>query len=85
MQVSMMTDVKHTHREVSEPIRCAPLFKPTEGQKLQKEMLRYLVVLTAVLAVLLLIAIALYYTDGNSVTVKRISSLAPHLPLLHLS
>ncbi len=80
MQVPMMADVKHTHHaDVSEPIRCALVAKPTEAQRHKKELLRYLVVVTAMLAVLLLVAIALYYTEGNSVTVKHVSSLAPYL------
>jgi hypothetical protein len=48
-------------------------------------MLRYLVVGIALLAVLLLIAIALYYTEGNSVTVKHVSSLVPPLLFARLS
>jgi hypothetical protein len=44
-------------------------------------MLRYLVLVIALVAVSLLIAIALYYTQGNSVTIEHISSLAPHLTL----
>jgi hypothetical protein len=35
--------------------------------------------------VLLLIAIAFYYTEGNSVTVKRINSLARHHSFARLS
>ncbi len=80
MQVPMMADVKHTHHEVSEPIKCALVVKPTEAQRHKQEMLRYLVVVIALLAVLLLIAIALYYTEGNSVTVKHVLSLAPQFP-----
>ena len=48
-------------------------------------MLRYLVVVIALLAVLLLIAIALYYTEGNSVTIEHVSSLAPPLLFARLS
>ena len=83
MQVPMMADVKHGHHaDVGEPIRCAVL-KPTEAQRHKKEMLRHVVVVIAMLAVLLLIAIAFYYTEGNSVTIKHLSSsLAPHLSSL---
>jgi hypothetical protein len=42
-------------------------------------MLRYVVVAVALLAVLLLIAIAFYYTQGNSLTVKHVSTLPPYL------
>jgi formate hydrogenlyase subunit 3/multisubunit Na+/H+ antiporter MnhD subunit len=85
VQVPMMADVKHTHHDVSEPIRCALVVKPTEAQRQKKEMLRYLVVVTALLAVLLLVAIALYYTEGNSVTIKHVSLRDVHVPLVHLS
>jgi hypothetical protein len=44
-------------------------------------MLRYLVLVIALVAVSLLIAIALYYTQGNSVTIEHISSLAPQFAL----
>ncbi len=79
MQVPMMADVKHGHHaDMGEPIRCAVL-KPTEAQRHKKEMLRHVVVVIALLAVLLLIAIAFYYTEGNAVTIKHLSSLAPRL------
>jgi len=45
-------------------------------------MLRHVVVVIALLAVLLLIAIAFYYTEGNSVIIKHLSSLAPRLSSL---
>ena len=83
MQVPMMADVKHGHHaDVGEPIRCAVVLKPTEAQRQKKEILRHVVVVIALLAVLLLIAIAFYYTEGNSVTIKHISSLAPRLSSL---
>ena len=86
MQVPVMADAKHVHHaNVSEPIRCAVVVKPTEAQRYKKEMLRYVVVAIALLAVLLLIAIAFYYTEGNSVTIKQVSSLAPHLFVARLS
>jgi hypothetical protein len=86
MQVPMTADVKHGHRaDVGEPIKCAVVFKPTQAQKHKREMVRHLVVLIALLAVLLLIAIAFYYTNGNSVTVKRINSLARHHSFARLS
>ena len=66
---------------MSEPIRCAVEVKPTQASRHKKEMLRYLVLVIALLAVLLLIAIALYYTRGNSVTIEHVSSLAPHVAL----
>jgi hypothetical protein len=48
-------------------------------------MVRHFVVVIALLAVLLLIAIAFYYIEGNSVTVKHINSLAAHHSFAHLS
>lgn len=77
MQVPMTASVKHAN--MGEPIKCALVTKPSEAQRHKSEMLRYLVVAVAVLAVLLLIAIAFYYTQGNSVTVKHVSSLRPYL------
>jgi formate hydrogenlyase subunit 3/multisubunit Na+/H+ antiporter MnhD subunit len=86
MQVPVMADAEQVHHaNVSEPIRCAVVVKPTEAQRYKKEMLRYVVLGIALLAVLLLIAIALYYTEGNSVTIKQVSSLAPHLVFARLS
>ena len=86
MPVPMMVDVKRAYdADVGEPIRCAVVAKPTEAQRHKNAMLRYLVVGIALLAVLLLIAIAFYYTEGNSVTVKHVSSLAPPLLFARLS
>jgi len=62
----------------SEPIRCAAV--PTSAQRHKHELLRYLVLLAAFLAVVLLIAIALYYTQGNSVHIQHISALALEQP-----
>jgi hypothetical protein len=82
MHVPIIAAVEQTHHaHVSEPIRCAVVLKPTQAQKHKKEMLRYLVLVIALLAVLFLIAIALYYTQGNSVTIVHTSSLAPHFDL----
>ena len=86
MSVPMAADVKHAHHaEVGEPIKCAAIFKPTKAERHQREMVRHFVVVIALLAVLLLIAIAFYYTEGNSVTVKRINSLAAHHSFARLS
>jgi hypothetical protein len=86
MPVPMMADVKRGHQtDMGEPIRCAVVLKPTEAERHKKEMLRHVVVVIALLAVLLLIAIAFYYTQGNSVTIKHLSSLAPRLSSLVLT
>lgn len=78
MPIPMMADVKRAYdADVGQPIKCAVVVKPTEAQRHKEEMLRYFVVGIALLAVLLLIAIAFYYTEGNSVTVKHVSSLRP--------
>jgi hypothetical protein len=77
VQVPMTVSVKHAN--LGEPIRCARVTKPSEAQRHKNEMMRYVVVVVAFLAVLLLIAIAFYYTQGNSVTVKHVSSLSPYL------
>jgi hypothetical protein len=44
-------------------------------------MLRYFVLAIALVAVFFLIAIALYYTQGTSVRIEHVSSLAPCLAL----
>ncbi len=67
--------------DMSEPIKCAVLVKSTRASRHKKEILRYLVLVIALLAVVLLIAIALYYTQGNSVSIEHVSSLAPHVAL----
>ncbi|HTZ59210.1 MAG TPA: hypothetical protein VMB49_13975 [Acidobacteriaceae bacterium] len=84
MQVPMMTRIERAYHETSEPIKCAPVSRPTEAEKHTKEMMRYMLVVIAFLAVLLLIAIALYYTQGNSVTVKRVRLHQPLVSLVHL-
>ena len=75
----MTASVKHAN--VGEPIKCALVTKPSKAERHKSEMLRYAVVAVAVLAVLLLIAIAFYYTQGNSLTVKHVSTLPPYLSL----
>jgi len=79
VQVPMIASVKHAN--MGEPIKCALVAKPSEARRHKNEMLRYAVVVVAFLAVLLLIAIAFYYTQGNSVTVKHVSSLSTYLSL----
>lgn len=82
MQVPVIAGLDHPHPvDMSEPIKCALVVKPTRASRHKKELLRYLVLVIALLAVVLLIAIALYYTHGNSVTIEHVSSLAPHLAL----
>lgn len=76
MQVPMTASVKHAN--LGEPIKCALVTKPSEAEKHKGELLRYAVVAVAFLAVLLLIAIAFYYTQGNLVAVKHVSSLPPY-------
>jgi hypothetical protein len=86
MQVPMIAGAKHTpHSDAIESIRCAVVVKPTQAAKHRKEMLRYLVLVIALLAVLVLILIVLYYTQGSSVTIEHVSSLAPHLAFARLS
>jgi hypothetical protein len=82
MQVPIIAGVDHPHHvDMSEPIKCATVAKPTRASRHKTEMLKYLVLVIALLAISLLIAIALYYTHGNSVTIEHVSSLAPHLTL----
>jgi hypothetical protein len=86
MHVPMTVGVKHGHpADMSEPIKCAVVCKPTEAQRHKTKMIRHFVVVIALLAVLLLIAIAFYYIEGNSVTVKHVNSLAAHHSFARLS
>ena len=86
MHFPMTAGVKHGHHaEMGEPIKCAVVSKPTEAQRHKTKMIRHFVVVIALLAVLLLIAIAFYYIEGNSVTVKHINSLAAHHSFARLS
>jgi hypothetical protein len=86
MQVPTIAGAKHTHPSGAiEPMRCAVVVKPTQAVKHTREMLRYLVLVIALLAVLVLITIVLYYTQGSSVTIEHVSSLAPHLAFARLS
>jgi len=86
MNVPMTADLKHGHpADMGEPIKCAVVFKPTRAERHKREVVRHFVVVIALLAVLLLVAIAFYYTEGNSVTVKRINSLAAHHSFARLS
>jgi hypothetical protein len=79
MQFPSLAEMEHAN--MGEPIKCALVSKPTESERHKQEMLRYVLVVLALLAVVLLIAIALYYTEGNSVTVKHVSSLHPYFSL----
>jgi hypothetical protein len=77
MQMPVIAGIEHRHPvDMSDPIKCAVVVKPTRASRHKREMLRYLVLVIALLAVVLLIAIALYYTQGNSVTIEHVSSLA---------
>jgi hypothetical protein len=77
VQVPMTASAKQAN--MGDSIKCALVTKPSEAERHKSEMLRYAVVAVACLAVLLLIAIAFYYTQGNSLTVKHVSSLRPYL------
>jgi hypothetical protein len=76
VQIPMTAHVKHAN--MGEPIKCALVTKPSKAERHKSEMLRYAVVAIAFLAVLLLIAIAFYYTQGNLVAVKHVGSLPPY-------
>jgi glucan phosphoethanolaminetransferase (alkaline phosphatase superfamily) len=76
MQIPVIETVRHAHPfDTAEPIHCVAM--PMRVQRHRKEMLRYFVLVIALLAVILLISIALYYTQGNSVTIEHVGSLAP--------
>jgi hypothetical protein len=78
----MIASAKHLHPvDVSEPIRCAMVVKPSEAHKHKTEVVRYFVLVIALVAVFLLVAIALYYMQAKSVTIEHASSLASSLIL----
>jgi formate hydrogenlyase subunit 3/multisubunit Na+/H+ antiporter MnhD subunit len=78
----MLASAKHMEPvDVSEPIRCAVVVKPSKAEKHQTEVVRYFVLVIALVAVFLLIAIALYYMQAKSVTIEHVSSLASPLIL----
>jgi hypothetical protein len=82
MQIPIIAGAKHMHpTNLSERIRCAVVVKPSEAQKHKTEVVRYFVLVIALLAVFLLIAIALYYMQAKSVTIEHASSLASPLIL----
>ncbi len=69
---------RQTHPiDVAESLRCAAVDRPAQARRQKQEWLRFLLLVAALIAVVLLISIALYYTQGNSVTVQHISALAP--------
>jgi hypothetical protein len=78
----MIASAEHMQpADVSEPIHCALVTKPTEAQKHKTEVVRYFVLVIAFVAVFLLIAIALYYMQAKAVTIEHAGSLASHLIL----
>jgi hypothetical protein len=82
MHVPMIASAKHMHSaDVSETIHCAVVERPSEAQKHKTEVVRYFVLVIALVAVSLLIAIALYYMQAKSVTIEHASSLASPLIL----
>jgi hypothetical protein len=82
MQLPVIAVARHAQSvDAGEPIRCAAAAKESRAQRHKREMLRYFVLVIALLAVFLLISIALYYTQGNSVTIVHTSSLAPRFIL----
>ena len=80
MQVHAPSAARHAHHvDVAESLRCAASDKPAQARRHKKEMLRYLLLVAALIAVVILISIALYYTQGNSVTIEHVSALAPRV------
>jgi drug/metabolite transporter (DMT)-like permease len=55
--------------------------RPSQAQKHQTELVRYIVLMIALVAVFLLVAIALSYMQAKSVTIEHASSLASPLIL----
>jgi hypothetical protein len=69
------------HADVSEPIRCALVVRPSEAEKHQSELVRNIVLAIALVAVFFLVAIALYYIQAKSITIEHVGSLASPLIL----
>jgi hypothetical protein len=65
------------YADALDSIRSVSVEHSSKNQRHKKEMLRYLVLVVALVAVIILISIALYYTQGNSVTIEHVSALAP--------
>ena len=80
MRVPMVAAFKESHapnvRETS-----VRVFRPGAGEKQKGDYVRYLVLAIAFVAVVLLIAIALYYTRGASIHIQHVSDLAPQTNL----
>jgi ABC-type phosphate transport system permease subunit len=78
MRVPVVAAFKESHapkgRETS-----VRVFRPGTGEKNKKDYFRYLVLAIAFIAVVLLIAIALYYTQGSSIHFQHTSSLLPKI------
>jgi hypothetical protein len=67
-----------------QPIKCAPLSGPTVAQRQITALVQCLVVAVAIVAVLLLMASAFYYTGAKTMAARHVHLLAPHIPLLRL-
>jgi formate hydrogenlyase subunit 3/multisubunit Na+/H+ antiporter MnhD subunit len=74
MRVPMVATFKESHapdvRETS-----VRVFHPETAEKQKRDYLRYLVLAIAFVAVVLLIAIALYYTQGDSIHIQHTSAV----------
>ena len=77
----MPAAARRSESEVPEPIRCVVFARPSADEKHKKDMLRYFVLVIALLAVVFLMAIALYYTQGNSVSIEHVSLLLTQPPV----
>ncbi len=83
MRGPMVAAFKESHApEVPKPTPTSVrVFRPRSGEKHKADYFRYLVLAIAFVAVVLLIAIALYYTQGKSIHIQHISALVPQVSL----
>jgi formate hydrogenlyase subunit 3/multisubunit Na+/H+ antiporter MnhD subunit len=83
MPVPMVASPKEMHAaHLSKAIHCAVVVRPSRAERHQREILRYVVLIIALMAVFLLIAIALYYTQGKSTTMEHSALVATCLEAL---
>jgi hypothetical protein len=78
MEVPVSSTAKPArYADALDSIRSVSIEHSSKNKRHTKEMLRYLVLVVALVAVIILISIALYYTQGNSVTIEHVRAFAP--------
>ena len=75
------TAARRSESEEPGAIPYVVMARPSAEDKHKQDMLRYFVLVIALVAVIFLMAIALYYTQGNSVSIEHVSSLVQQFSL----